>query len=288
MAGVTANTDLQQLIETLGDLPSSPAIVSAVIGMATDLDTDLSDLGRVLSADEGLTAKVLRLSNSSFYGRSKQIGTVEDAIRTLGYYTLRSLVVASSSHALFKQKDLTRFLPVLWDHSLATAVAARHLGRMLRHPSTEEAFIAGLLHDVGKLVLTQKTPRAFIRVQTSITKNGQWCHFEKEEFGFTHVDVGVAMLEQWNLPTEIVEAIALHHTTPEASPERAVTLAQIVWLANHIANNIAGPLPSEETPDWPHMFKQANIIWDDENIETFLPSFREQLTQERWLFADPE
>ena len=228
MAGVTTNNDLNQLIETLGDLPSSPAIVSAVIGMATDLDTDLSDLGRVLSADEGLAAKVLRLSNSSFYGRSKQIGTVEEAIRTLGYYTLRSLVVASSSHTMFKQKDSTRFLPVLWDHSLATAVASRHLGRQLKHPTTEEAFIAGLLHDVGKLVLTQKVPGAFQKVQMAVTSDGDWCKHEKEQFGFTHVDVGVAMLEQWNIPRELVEAIALHHVLPEmAANVKAIACASV-------------------------------------------------------------
>lgn len=286
MSGVTTKDDLSRMIETLGDLPSSPAIVSAVIGMATDLDTDLSDLGRVLSADEGLTAKVLRLSNSSFYGRSKQIGTVNDAIRTLGYYTLRSLVVASSSHAIFKQKDSTRFLPVLWDHSLATAVASRHLGRQLKHASTEEAFIAGLLHDVGKLVLTQMVPGEFQKVQRSASVDGNWCRHEKKQFGFTHVDVGVAMLEQWNFPRDLLEAIALHHSDPEMAPERPATLAQLVWLANQIANQVTGMNPLSKQINWLQIFRQANIDWSADEIARFLTSFQEQLTQERWLFSD--
>lgn len=285
MSGQTKPSDLETLLETLGDLPSSPAIVSAVIGMASDLNTNLTELGKVLSSDQGLTAKVLRLSNSSFYGRSKQIGTVDEAIMTLGYYTLRSLVVASSSHAIFKQKDATRFLPVLWDHSLAAAVAARLLGRQTRHPQTEEAFIGGLLHDVGKLVLTQKRPEAYAAVREKATADGQWCLHEKETFGLTHVDVGVAVLELWNLPRVLVEAVALHHQELKNSGDRPATLAQLIALSNRVAHSLSAPW-RDATQDWELQFRQANVPWSATQIAAFFNAFQEQLTQERWLFSE--
>lgn len=281
-----SSADVERLLESLGDLPSSPAIVSAVIGMASDLNTDLAELGRVLSADQGLTAKVLRLSNSSFYGRSKQIGTVDEAIMTLGYYTLRSLVVASSTHSIFKQKDLTRFLPVLWDHSLAAAVAARLLGRQLRHPQTEEAFIGGLLHDVGKLVFTQRLADAYAAVRQLAQADGQWCTHEKAALGFTHVDVGVALLEQWNFPRELVEAVALHHQEPDASGDRPVTLSQLIWLSNLVANSMTSHRRDAEHQEWERLFHTASIRWDALKISAFFDSFQEQLTQERWLFSE--
>lgn len=280
------STDLERLLESLGDLPSSPGIVSAVIGMASDLNTNLFELGKVLSADQGLTAKVLRLSNSSFYGRSKQIGTVDEAIMTLGYYTLRSLVVASSTHTIFKQRDVTRFLPVLWDHSLAAAVAARLLGRQTRHPQTEEAFIGGLLHDVGKLVITQKLPEPYAAVREQAMADHQWCLHEKQALGFTHVDVGVAVLELWNLPRVLVEAVALHHQQMQYAGDRPATLAQIIWISNHIAHSIAAPWQETHTEDWEKRFRQANVPWPADRIVEFFQMFQEQLTQERWLFSE--
>jgi putative nucleotidyltransferase with HDIG domain len=286
MSPTTANTDLNRVLETLGDLPSSPAIVSAVIGMATDLNTDLKELGRVLSADQGLTAKVLRLSNSSFYGRAKQIATVDEAIITLGYYTLRSLVVASSTHSLFKQKDLTRFLPMLWDHSLATAVAARQLGRQVQHAQTEEAFICGLLHDVGKLVLTQKLQTEYTGIREAAMVDGDWCVHESAKLGFTHIDVGVALLEQWNFPRELVEAVALHHAAPDAAPDRPPTLAQIIWLANSMANRLGSSQRDTVEPPWPERFARASFNWETDRIAVFFSTFEEQLAQERWLFSE--
>lgn len=286
MSKSAASADLERLLESLGDLPSSPAIVSAVIGMASDLNTNLSELGKVLSADQGLTAKVLRLSNSSFYGRSKQIGTVDEAIMTLGYYTLRSLVVASSTHSIFKQKDLTRFLPVLWDHSLAAAVAARLLGRQLRLAQTEEAFIGGLMHDVGKLVLTQKLAEPYAAIRQAAQADGEWCRHEKEALGFTHVDVGVALLDQWNFPRELVEAVALHHPQPDVAGERPPTLVQLIWLSNLVANSMNSHRKDAADVDWERLFRTAGIRWDAERISLFFDAFQEQLTQERWLFSE--
>lgn len=279
-----AKPDVDRLVTTLGDLPSSPAIVSAVIGLTTNLNTDLSELGKVLSADQALTAKVLRLSNSSFYGRLKQVGTVNEAIMILGFYTLRSLVIASSTHSLYQQRDPTHFLPVLWEHSLATAVAARLLGRRLRHPQMEEAFICGLLHDIGKLVLTQKLTVEYALIRKAASKEHDWCSLEKDRLGFTHVDIGVALLEKWNFPRALVEAVALHHTEPEPAPDRLPTLHQVLWIADPMAESLLEGTFVGEPVDWEAKFKLANMPWDAARIAEFFVEFEEHYDQERKLF----
>lgn len=276
---------LQRLIETLGDLPSSPAVVSAVIGLTRDLNTDLNQLGKVLSADQALTAKVLRLSNSSFYGRLKKVGTINEAIMILGFYTLRSLVIASSTHSLYQQKDPTKFLPILWEHSLGTAVAARLLGQKVRHPQHEEAFICGLLHDIGKLVMTQKLPGEYALLRRLIGSKFDWRDAEQEQFGYTHVDVGVLLLEKWNFPRILIDAIALHHTEPEADPGRPATIAQLVWIANPISASILGSAHMDEDMDWEKRFHNANIPWDATRIGEFFNEFQENYEFERKLFS---
>jgi len=165
-------------------------------------------------------------------------------------------------------------------------VAARLLGRLMRHPRTEEAFIGGLLHDVGKLVLTQKLQAEYQTIREAASKDGAWCRHEKAQLGFTHVDVAVAMLEQWNFPRELVEAIAMHHAEPEAAPDRPPTLAQLIWLANHIANSLAPAGKVAEVQPWDQLFKRANVDWDAGKIADFFSTFEEQLAQERWLFAE--
>lgn len=284
MSSNMAMPEVQRLITTLGDLPSSPSVVSAVIGMTTDLNTDLAKLGEVLSADQALTAKVLRLSNSSFYGRLKTVGTINEAIMILGFYTLRSLVIASSTRSLYQQKDPTKYLPTLWVHSLGTAVAARLLGRKLRHPQLEEAFICGILHDIGKLVLTQKLSGEYALVRQSIEVGEDWCPHEKEQFGFTHVDVGVVLLEKWNFPRALVEAVGMHHTDPSPIPDRPPTLAQLIWLANPVSTLVLTDQPAGDEVDWEKKFALANIPWDATRISEFFKEFVENYQQEQELF----
>lgn len=285
MSTDSAMPEVQRLIATLGDLPSSPTVVSAVIGLTSDLNTDLRKVGQVLSADQALTAKVLRLSNSSFYGRLKTVSTINEAILILGFYTLRSMVIASSTHTLYQQQDPTRYLPTLWEHSLGTAVAARLLGRKVRHPQLEEAFICGILHDIGKLVMTQKLAGEYALLRKSVKPTEDWCPHEKKQFGFTHVDVGVVLLEKWNFPRALIEAIGLHHQEPTAAPDRPPTLTQLIWLANPISTVVLGDDHLEQEFDWEQKFAAANMPWDTDRISDFFADFAEEYRLERALFT---
>ena len=122
-------TLLDRIIETIGELPTSPTVVASVMGMTKDLNTDVTKLSRVLSSDQSLTAKVLRLSNSPFYGRMRGVATLDEAIMILGFFTIRSLVVASSAYSMFNLGGQGGLEYRLWNHSLAAAMCARLTAR---------------------------------------------------------------------------------------------------------------------------------------------------------------
>ena len=136
---------VQRIVDTIGELPASPAVVGAVMNLTSDLNSTITDITRVLSADQSLTAKVLRLSNSSFYGRAKEVGTLAEAIIILGFFTVRSLVVASSAHSMYcRCNGMDRCnAERLWQHSLSTGIAARCLIGTSIPEAAEEAEALG-------------------------------------------------------------------------------------------------------------------------------------------------
>jgi len=139
---------------------------------------------------------------------------------------------------------------------------------------------------VGKLVITQKLLEPYAAVREKATADGQWCVHEKQAFGFTHVDVGVAVLELWNLPRILVEAVALHHQEMQMALDRPPTLAQLIWLSNQIAHSTASPWRDPAEQNWERKFAAANVPWPAQQIAAFFNTFQEQLTQERWLFSE--
>ena len=151
-----SRTTLDDIISTVGELPASPAIVSSLMSLTSDLDSTVDDISKVLAADQSLTARVLKLSNSPYYGRTKGVTSLDDAIFLLGFFTVRSMVIATSAHQIYKGGGESDSTSKLWRHSLSTAVACRQIAKRIKHPDKDEIFIAGLLHDIGKLVMLDK------------------------------------------------------------------------------------------------------------------------------------
>jgi putative nucleotidyltransferase with HDIG domain len=222
---------IDRIVSTIGELPASPSIVNAVINLTNDLNSDVSQLAKHLASDQVLTAKVLKLSNSSFYGRAKTVSNVNDAIVILGFHTIRSLVLASSVRNLYKSKKPDEFEEVLWEHSLSTAIICRMIAQHLRHSQKDIAFIAGILHDIGKLILYRKYPKKYDR----IIKFAKQCHtnihkLETESIGVNHMEVGAALLAKWNFPDEYVDAIRDHHDWKEPENMKEIPVS---WMVNY-------------------------------------------------------
>ncbi|BDI32217.1 phosphohydrolase [Capsulimonas corticalis] len=226
---------MQILLRQVKDLPSLPDVAVKVARTIDKPTTSANDVARVLSMDQGLTARVLRLANSVFYGATRRISTVSDAIVLLGMRTVRNLAMASSVEDVLG-RELAGYAMQrgeLWRHSCGCANVAQSLATLINYPVPEEAFVAGLLHDVGKVLLSVHMQVEFSGV-LKLTEDEDISFMEAEQriLGFDHAEVGACVLERWNLPTPLVQAVRYHHT-PMAQSEFS-KLTALVHVADVI------------------------------------------------------
>lgn len=190
--------------------------------------TSMKDLGNTIGSDQAITSKLLRMVNSAYYGFPRKISTISQALVVIGVEGLRSLIMGLSVQPLFGSKLGKQ----LWSHSITTAAAAKVITQKHGNVHPEESFVVGLIHDIGRLLLTQHFPEEFeyfglMKMDTLDTLSK-----EREIFGLDHCEIGATMAAKWNLPDKIVESIKYHHK-PNLSPQNQVTL--IVCVAESLA-----------------------------------------------------
>ncbi len=174
-------------------LPTLPHIINQVLDQIDSPQSDAKDFQNIISQDPILTAKVLKMSNSAYYGFSREIVTLSEAVIVLGLETLKSLVIAASAYkSLNKEfKSYTLNKGDLWNHSLATAISARYLAKELNYQATEKFFITGLLHDIGKILLSKYLDKYITTIKTIVKmREITFDLAEKEVLQFNHCEVG--------------------------------------------------------------------------------------------------
>lgn len=230
---------LRRSTESVLTLPTLPESVSRLLGMVDDPDTSARALAQAISSDQVLTARVLKLANSSYYGFQQKVGTVSLALVVLGFQSVKDLALTTSVMRTFgKASSDARFdMRVFWEHALAVAVASRHLSRVLRVGTAGEAFTAGILHDIGQVVLHEYHPEAFQEAIHLAREGGKPLNeAEIEVLGAGHPQVGGWLCRRWNLPDRICEAVSLHHGPFPGGDSTG--LAALVALADHLAGSI--------------------------------------------------
>lgn len=232
----------KELISDLKGLVSLPETCVRVTEMVDDPNCSVDDIGKVLSQDPSLTIRILKIANSPFYGLSKQIETVSRAISVMGTSQLRDLVVATSAARSFEGIPNTLItMEVFWYHSIACGIAARVLAARAMRGKGESLFVAGLLHDIGQLVIFNKRPTESKKILLDALEgpsDGIY-HSEMDVLGFTHCDVGAELAREWHLPELYSACIEFHHT-----PTKATGHLQEVALV-HIANIVACMVETE-------------------------------------------
>lgn len=226
---------LEKLIDRSGKLGSLPAIVYRVFDVMDDPKSTATQIGRVINDDPALTARLLKLVNSPFYGFSRKVDTVYRAVALIGHKELRSVVVAASAIKVFDgiPSELVS-MPVFWKRSLTTAVVARVLAAFKREKEIERYFIAGLLHDIGSLLLYLQLPEEMTQVLHQHRADGvDLIKAEKEVMGYDYAEVGGALLKKWNLPPLICGAVR-YHPMPEKAPDSEQGAAWLIHLAKLI------------------------------------------------------
>ena len=201
---------LRAKVERTANLATIPQVVARLRGMLVDPSASAVTIGAEIEKDQVLAAKVLKLVNSGFYGFHKTISTITQAMVLLGFDVVEALVLTAS--VLDVIDAMNKRLVGLWDHSLAAARVAEAVANRMKLANPEELAAAGLLHDIGKVVVAQKLPIEHARIRRLIA--GRGClqlEAEREVLGATHGDVARWLLERWHLPERLVAPIAGHH-----------------------------------------------------------------------------
>jgi HD-like signal output (HDOD) protein len=229
---------LRQLVTRCVILPGVPTLFSEIIEALQDPETDLDTIGKILVKDGAMTAKILKLVNSAFFGLGHEIANLSDAVAYLGTDMIKSLVLFANSFSQYENIKLRGFsVETLWAHSLIAANAAKMVAQYesAGRKVADEAYVAGLLHDVGKMVFAANLGEQYQEVLDIAQKRKiPLAVAEREGLGADHADIGGYLLGLWGLPVPVVEAIALHHR-----PHQAVQKAFSPLTALHVGNALA-------------------------------------------------
>jgi len=265
---------LRKATESVLTLPTLPLVASRMLQMVDDPRISAGALGRALSEDQVLTARVLKLANSSYYGFPRGIGTVNLAVVVLGFDAVKELVLSVAVMDLFRHgaADSRLDLPRFWDHSVRVAAAARQIARILRWKAVGEAFTAGILHDIGRVVLHQYQPRQFDEMVRRVVDDGvPPLDAELDVLGATHAEVGAWLVEKWNLPAPLVQAVRFHHAPGDAPSEHAAhaALLHIADVLTHrlgFGNGLDGHLMPEVQPAALHILASEGLILGEDDL----------------------
>ena len=238
---------LRSLISRMDRLPSMPSLYVEIVDKLQNPQITLEEIGAIIARDLGMTAKILKLVNSAFFGLGRQISSPAEAVSYLGVDTIKSLVLSINAFSQFSSSASGGFsAEALWVHSQQTAGLAKEIAR-LEHAELklmDEAFVAGLLHDTGKLVLAANFPEQYRRVIEAAPRNSaELLATEEAICGANHAEIGGYLLGLWGLPVPVVEAIALHH-----QPHRCPHVVFSPLTAVHAAS---GLIHQQSSPDQP-------------------------------------
>lgn len=235
-----AAAHLAALVDEVADLASPPDIVIRVFELLDAPESTAREIGEVISQDPSLTAKLLRLVNSPYFGLRARIDTVSRAVAVLGMHELYGLILAVSAMKSFHRLnpdqgfDIERF----WRHNISAALLARGLARRCRVLQPERLFVAGLLHDIGVLVFANRCADDYARVVDAAVDEDALRLGELERFGFDHAELGASLLRRWSLPEHLIEAVRLHHQPAPDLAGAAGLDAALVYLANALADGL--------------------------------------------------
>jgi len=281
------NDDLKKAILTTGDLPPMPVVATKVLQLVESGKADAAEISRAISSDPAVSARILKISNSTFYGCRRKIQTLAEAVVVLGHNTLKGLAVAASLKEIYKPAGLIENM--LWEHSFGAALAAKIIAGHTPQVSADEAFLAGLFHDLGKIIMNLREKEKFQKViERCYNEMLMFEEVEKTVFPYTHAELGAYVLEKWNLPEDLITAVMLHHTFAFPDPENIYqqNMTAITSLADLICVKLGiGTRTAMEELDL-NRSQAARILELDENrLNLITESVAENYMRDKGYFV---
>ena len=266
MRDLLSNQSVKTVVSRLRSLPSLPALYEEVMAQLRSEEPSFAQIARIISKDVGMATKILQLANSAFMGTSGRVSSLLQSLTLIGLDNVRTLVLSVNVFAQFDGNSrVAASLPCLWDHSTAVSKLAQQIAAAENCPKAllEECFTAGLLHDLGKLVLMAEFPKECLEVYTA--KSDMRANVERERIGCTHAEVGAYLMSIWGLPFPLVHAVAYHHHPAETADTKFSTLTAV-----HAADAIASegdpsPLNHDIALDQPYLnrlgLSERESVW---------------------------
>jgi HD-like signal output (HDOD) protein len=231
------NEKLTLLVSQMQSLPSLPSLYMELIAQLELPDPSIKKIGAIISQDPGMTAKILQMVNSAFFGLRRHISNPADATSLLGLDIVKALVLSIHIFSQFSQTRIPGFsLEDLWEHNMAVAALSKQIARAEKQNQqvVDDSFTAGLLHECGKLVLASRLPKEYGEMLTLTgPERLSTAEVERKVFGATHSEVGAYLLGLWGLPDSIVEAVAFHQS-PNQCPGDAFSPLTAVHVADYL------------------------------------------------------
>ncbi|NWF97855.1 MAG: HDOD domain-containing protein [Nitrospirae bacterium] len=278
--------DENRIISSINELPVLPEVVLHINELLKKSASSIDEVADLIEKDSALSSKVLRLANSSYYGLSSQVDSVSRAIIVLGFNNVCNVVTSIGVSAIFKEnyKGIGIDLSGLWIHTLGCAVASKVLMSLKNDSESEKAFICGILHDIGKIIIAKTLPSEQKKVFDALKKSNKTIsELENEIIGTDHAKVGFAIAKKWRFPDYILDVIRFHHI-PHLSKE-----ASDITVSVHLGNAIAKALSLGISTDpkvaiiAPDLWKQIGI--DEKKIHSVISAIQNEfdLAMEFWM-----
>ncbi len=239
MEAVAVQNKVKQVVSGIRNLPTPPIVFNQIQNALSRQNSSAGQIAAILSEDPAMSAKVLKLTNSAFYGLAREVESVKQAVVVIGLEAVRNLVLSASVLEMFTGDSIDPgYQEQYWRHSLATASASRILIKRVKSGQifdSDAAFSAGLLHDIGKMVIACYLPDEFKQISAKKNENPSTPDFiiEEQVFGYTHAQIGGYLATQWKLPAKLSHAIIFHHR-PDMCPLDDLS-PYVVHIANYIA-----------------------------------------------------
>ncbi|NWF53966.1 MAG: HDOD domain-containing protein [Syntrophaceae bacterium] len=269
---------IDQVIQQIEHLPTLPQVVMRVLSMAESPKISAIELSKAL--DQSLASKVLKLANSAFYGgRGQKISNLHHAIMMIGFESVKEIILTTSFfHTLHDARDVQSLRP-LWEHSLECALIAKRLAWIYRYDSLDEAYLSGLTHDIGRLVIQQYFLDQFEEIEEKKKSGRDWLEAEKEVLEMTHAEIGGKVAERWGFPANLIDVITHHH---DCSWTQNPTMGKILHYADRFT---FGEL------DFPAMLESFTkegmnppSTWDSTDLASVEQILKEEAEKARSMF----
>jgi putative nucleotidyltransferase with HDIG domain len=228
-------------------LPPLPQVAMRVMRLASDPDANMEDLRKVVATDQSLAAQAMKVANSAMFGMAREVRTLDRAIMILGFTAVRSIAIAAGAKGLYLAMPPGFPVMAIWRHSVASGAAALACAKASRYRMVDEAFLAGLLHDIGKSVLAMRRPAEYMTLLAAQKEGVQATPaVERAAIGLDHCMVGKALANAWGMPDAIADAIRWHHEPMKVASEDDRKLVACVTIGDLIATEFNWGIGSTE------------------------------------------